>query len=245
MANEYELTPEIKKWLETPASERNIAYGAELLVRVNRNQILYGTIMRNPAGKAKLLEYHLQRVYDSRVKTKTVHGGATPAAELMKQAAKVVEERGLDKQDPSNSKSEFQAGRRGDHDELPEEVQALYIENRELIQHMRDAHTRLRLVGDDAEREQVCKQLLAFDKRYRENWNKYDHYVKGTALSETPIEVSKKTIQRNAVKTINLALGRYAKKADPKLAEQIRDLYKTINSPSEALVEKMRSAGLI
>lgn len=245
MANEFELTPEIKKWLDTPASERNLAYGAELLVRVNRNQILYGTIMRNPTGKAKLLEYHLQRIYDSRAGKVAVHEAASPTAELMEQVAKVVEERGLDKKDPPQKKSEFQAGRRGDHDELPEDVQALYIKNRELIQHMRDAHTRLRLVGEDAERAQVCKQLLAYDKQYRENWNKYDHYVKGTPLSETPMEVSKKTVQRNAVKTINLALGRYAKKSDPKLAEQIRELYKTINLPSEALVEKMRAAGLM
>ena len=43
-----------------------------------------------------------------------------------------------------NVSSEFKAGKRADHDSLPIEIQALYVENGNIIHKMRELHMRLR-----------------------------------------------------------------------------------------------------
>ena len=68
---ELELTPKVQQWLDTPESERDIAAGAELLLRINRNKILHRNIMRNPERKKDVLEYHLQKILKERLVEKT------------------------------------------------------------------------------------------------------------------------------------------------------------------------------
>lgn len=45
---DLELTPKIKEWLDTEPSDRDIMAGAEILLRITRNRILYTNIVRNP-----------------------------------------------------------------------------------------------------------------------------------------------------------------------------------------------------
>lgn len=60
-----ELTPKIKEWLDTAPEKRDIRVGAELLLRINRNRVLYNNILRNPGRHAATLEYQLQRYSSS------------------------------------------------------------------------------------------------------------------------------------------------------------------------------------
>ena len=39
------LTLQIQEWLNTPTDDRNIAVGAELMLKLNRNRILYQNVM--------------------------------------------------------------------------------------------------------------------------------------------------------------------------------------------------------
>ena len=84
-------------------------------------------------------------------------------------------------------------GRRVDHDALPEDIQALYIENLHIIQRMRNLHAKLELLSvehatcPDSERYPFLKELIALDKQYHENWNTDDHYVLSGAPA--PVEV--------------------------------------------------------
>lgn len=64
---DLELTPQIKKWLETEPSQRNLQEGADLLLRVTRNKILYANITRNIARHAGTIEYHLNKIYKARL----------------------------------------------------------------------------------------------------------------------------------------------------------------------------------
>lgn len=49
---DLELTPKIKEWLETEPSKRDLMKGAELLLRITRNRIMYANITRNIARHA-------------------------------------------------------------------------------------------------------------------------------------------------------------------------------------------------
>lgn len=232
-----ELTPKIKEWLDTPADQRDIAAGAELLLRVNRNRILYNNILRNPAKHAPTLEYHLREILKQRL-IDTTH---EEVARMMATVDGIADQHGFSR----STRSEFQHGKRADHDMLPPEVQQLYIDNADIMRRMRDAHTRLRMINStnstcpDSDRYPLAKDIIKLDLQYRDNWNLYDHYVKGTPLAATVRAVDARTSAKNAAKTINLLLGKYAKEPSEAQADRIRNLYNQIDNPSAKLKAKM------
>ena len=239
------LTPKIKEWLDTPEERRDYAAGALLVGQVSRNRVLFRNLSRNPEGQRKAIEYHLDKIYRQRL-VDTTH---EEVKEMMQQCDRISQAYGL--QYPASSKSDFQRGRRADHDELPEEIQKLYVENADLRQRMRDCHTHLRLINPanstcpDNDRYPWAKQLIAYDKQYRDNWNRYDHYIKGTNPLETTLAVDPRTASKNAAKTCNLLLGKYLKSPDDKTAERIRDAYSKVINPTDNLTQKMRVAALL
>lgn len=237
-----ELTPKIKEWLDTAPEDRNIQAGAELLLRVNRNRILYNNIIRNPVRHAATLEYHLKKILKQRL-IDTTH---QEVAQMMAQVDGIAVQHGLTRE----PRSEFQRGKRADHDELPPEVQQLYVENADIMRRMREAHTRLRMINStnstcpDSDRYPLAKDIIRLDLQYRDNWNLYDHYVKGTPLAATVRAVDSRTASKNAVKTINLLLGKYVKQPSDAQADRIRSLYAQIPNPSAKLKAKMSDLGL-
>ena len=239
-----ELTDDIKKWLDTPPDQRDNAAGAMLLLRVSRNRILYDNIMRSPVAKAPLLEYQLQKILKKRLADITHE----QVGEMMVKVNAIADRMGFT---PKAQRSEFQKGKRADHDELPPEVQQLYVDNAEIRRRMRDTHTKLRLISPlnstcpDNDRFPLAQALIEYDTRYRHNWNVYDHYVKGTPVEATVLTVDPRTEQRNHVKTINLLLGKYAKNPNDDTAKRIKEIYAKIASPSDTLQAKMEAAALL
>lgn len=237
-----ELTPKIKEWLDTAPEARDIQAGAELLLRINRNRILYNNIIRNPTRHAATLEYHLKKILKQRL-IDTTHKEVT---QMMAQVDGIANQRGLTRE----PRSEFQRGKRADHDMLPPEVQQLYVENADIMRRMREANTRLRMINStnstcpDSDRYPLAKEIISLDLQYRDNWNLYDHYIKGTPLSSTVRAVDSRTASKNAVKTINLLLGKYAKQPSEAQADRIRNLYAQIANPSAKLKAKMSDLGL-
>ncbi len=238
-----ELTPKIQEWLAADPDKRDLKAGAELLLRVTRYRILYANIMRNPSGKASLLEYHLQKILKNRL-IDTTH---EEVQQLMVQVDNIAEVRCLS----TSARTPFQNGKRADHDELPDEVKQLYVENADLMRRMREAHTRLRMINPqnstcpDSDRYPLAKAIVEYDRRYRDNWNLYDHYVNGTPVAATVLEVDARTAQKNIVKTTNLLLGKYAKAPSDAAAERIKAMYAKITNPSDALRNKMAAADLL
>lgn len=238
-----ELTPKVQEWIATDPDKRNLEAGAELLLRITRNRILYANIMRNPQGKASLLEYHLQKILKNRL-VDTTH---EEVRQMMVQVDRITEARGLS----SSARTPFQNGKRADHDELPDEVKQLYVENADLMRRMREAHTRLRMINPqnstcpDSDRYPLAKAIIDYDRRYRDNWNVYDHYIKDTPMASTVKAVDPRTAQKNVVKSLNLMLGKYAKNPSESAAAKIRELYAQVASPTEALRNKMAEADLL
>lgn len=239
---ELELTPKIQEWLATDSDKRDIKAGAELLLRITRNRILYANIMRNPTGKAALVEYHLQKI----LKTRLIDTTREEVRQMMVQVDTIADQHGLS----ASGRTPFQNGKRLDHDELPEEVRQLYVENAELMRRMREAHTRLRMINPqnstcpDSDRYPLAKAIIEYDRRYRDNWNVYDHYVKGTPMAATVKAVDERTAQKNLVKTINLLIGKYIKNPSDAAADRIRSIWAQIEAPSDALRKKMEDANL-
>lgn len=241
-----ELNLKIKTWLDTPVADRDTIEGAHLLLQITRNQIIFRNAMRNPDRYAERVAYELQKAYKTRLSAVT----KSEVDSLMVQVYAINVARGLDKT-PDSERSDFQRGKRADHADLPENVQRLWEDNAEIMKKMRDCHTHLRLITSenstcpDSDRYPWAKEIIRLDKQYRENFNLYDHYIKGTPLAATEITVDPRTASKNAVKSLHLALGRYSKNPSDELAEQIKGIFAKIDNPDEKLVAKMTAAGLL
>ena len=207
---DHELTKKMRAWLETPEEQRDLEEGALLVLQLSNNRIMYQGFMRNLKRSAKMIAYQLQKYYNFRVKDLTHQ----EVAEMTAEVKKIAEKDNL-QAIPTSSENESKAagdnpspelvaairkGRRVDHDALPEDIQALYIENLHIIQRMRNLHAKLELLSvehatcPDSERYPFLKELIALDKQYHENWNTYDHYV----LSDAPAPVEVKSDEEAA-----------------------------------------------
>ena len=187
---DHELTKQIGAWLEQPASERDLQAGALFVLRLSNNRIMYNNFMRNPERSAKMIEYQLQKYYNFRIKDLTHQ----QVVDMQKQVEKIVKTDHLNLPAPQSgaapepdssaapSVEEIRKGKRPDHDSLPAEIKALYVENLSILQRMRNTHAKLELLSvenatcPDSERYPFLKELIELDKKYHENWFAYDHF---------------------------------------------------------------------
>lgn len=244
---DLELTPDIKRWLETEPSRRDLRQGADLLLRVTRNRILYANITRNITRNAAAIEYHLNKIYKARLNDIT----RAQVKTMMTSVDAIAQARGLDNPVGSSKRTDLQRGKRADHDELPDEIKQLYVDNADILRKMRECHLKLRMVTPDnstcpdSDRYPWAKEIIALDTLYRENWNRYDHYVKGSPVADMKLATDPRSDSRAAARVIHLLLGKYAAKPDDALAERIRQTYGRIASPTVSIQKKMAEAGLI
>ena len=164
------FTEKVQAWLAQDAEQRDYAEGALLLLQLTGNQIMYRNLIANPSGKAQFIEYQLKKRLQFRLQQVTHE----QVEQMQAQVDKIVVNRNLDtkKEKPVN---EFKAGKRADHDELPDEIQALYVENLGIVQRMRELHLKLRTLSlenatcPDSERYPFLKELINLDKKLHSN----------------------------------------------------------------------------
>ncbi len=170
------FTELIGQWLQTPEAERDYSVGALYLLKLSGNQIMYRNIVAQLDRRHDVVEYQLQKYYNFRVQALT----HAQVEEMAAQVETIVAEHiplaaEADKQP--------QKGKRADHDSLPDEIKAKYVENLSLLQRMRELHLRLRSLSlenspcPDSERYPFLKELISLDKKLHANWEAYDHYV--------------------------------------------------------------------
>ena len=199
MALDNKFTELIQKWLETPTDERDYTVGALYLLKLSGNQIMYRNIMANPTSKAEFIEYNIRKYYNFRVQALTHY----QVEEMQKQVDVIAQEHfSLEEENPAK---DFKKGKRDDHDSLPDEIQALYVENLSIVQRMREVHLKLRSLSTDnatcpdSERYPFLKELIELDKRLHSNWEQYDHFV-GTQSDYPKETVTKKVAKKKATK---------------------------------------------
>jgi len=199
MATDNKFTELIKQWLDTPSDERDYTVGALYLLKLSGNQIMYRNIMANPSRKAEFIEYNIRKYYNFRVQALT----HAQVEEMQKQVDVIAQEHfTLEENNPAK---EFKKGKRDDHDELPDDIQALYVENLSIVQRMREVHLKLRSLSTenstcpDSERYPFLKELIELDKRLHSNWEQYDHYV-GTQSDYPKETATKKIAKKKATK---------------------------------------------
>ena len=178
------LTEQLQEFLAIPRESRDWNAGALLLLQLTNNPILYRNISLNPKGKADFIEGKLQQFFKAR-KALEAH---KEIEEKQEQVNNIIAERTEFKE--NNPVQDFKAGKRADHDSLPENIQSLYIENLDIVHRMRELHLKLRLLSDttkqipDSERKPLLDEFISLDKKLHDNWNTYDHFVVNAETAE-------------------------------------------------------------
>ena len=219
MKQDSQFTLKLQEWMNTPDSQKDWAAGALLLLQLSGNRIMYHNLSINPKGKAEFIKGQLQKYLNFRLQQLThdeveemqqkvdeivknvikpdavvvnlapVDAGSTAVAPAVAPSIANSEASAKGK---SEEFAEFKAGKRADHDLLPVEIQALYVENLDIINRMRELHLKLRTLSlenttcPDSERYPFLKEIIALDKRRVANWDTYDHYVAGTTVPTEP-----------------------------------------------------------
>lgn len=174
------LTDAIRSWLEREESEQSISEGAELLLRLNRNRILYQSIIRRQL-RDKLV-YELKKHLDIRLAGYTLQ----QVGELDKDVKQLGE---------STKGFTYEKGKRSDHDELPEQIRQMFEAAHIKMVEMRHLHEKLKLMEADepCDRFPFLKSLMTLHEEYRSLYNKYDEYRDGDPIEEeTPADIAKK-----------------------------------------------------
>jgi hypothetical protein len=274
------FTEEVKAWLDMPASERDYDKGALYLLQLSNNQIMYRNLSRNAKKHGDFIEHHIRKYMKFRLERLTHE----QVQEMQKKVDKIAILRNLDASSEGSSASsggengegndsasgstetadstdsavsaspKFKAGMRADHDLLPAEIQALYVENASILQKMRELHLTLRNLSldnvacPDSERYPFLKELIELDKKYHSNWKAYDSFsmVEGASnVAEQRIIEDERSLQRNIYRQINLTKGRYKKSPSEALKEKLVDLYKQLASPEESLTDELIALGVL
>ena len=190
MKQDAQFTEKLQQWMNTPDGQKDWSEGALMLLQLSGNQIMYRNISVNPKGKAEFIKGQLQKYLNFRLQQLT-HG---EVEEMQQKVDKIIIE--VIKPEEKNEFADFKAGKRADHDSLPDEVKALYAENLDIVHRMREVHMKLRSLSlenatcPDSERYPFLKELIALDKKLHENWDVYDHFVAGTVPASTDCDDS-------------------------------------------------------
>lgn len=237
------LQKRLVNWLESPADSRNIEEGATILLKINRNQIMYRNALTNPSKYAPHIEYQLRKYYNKDV-VEVTH----EQVERMAQQVERIAERHLVFEE-SNPANEFKKGKREDHDSLPEDIQALYVENLSIVQRMREVHARLRIltgqpgICPDGDRYPFLKELIELDKQLHDNWARYDSF--DPEKEEQIITLDAREASRKALGFINLFKGRYSNNPTDEMREKLATAYAKVINPTVKLTSELRDLGII
>ena len=188
---DHKFTELIKQWLETPSNQRDYSVGALYLLKLSGNQIMYRNIVAQLDRRHDFVDYQIQKYYNFRVQALT----HAQVEEMQQQVDVIVAEH----ISLAANADEHKTGKRDDHDSLPDEIKAKYVENLSILQRMRELHLKLRSLSldtapcPDSERYPFLKELIDLDKKMHANWEEYDHFV-ATAPSAKAAASSTKSL---------------------------------------------------
>ena len=271
-----QFTLKLQEWMNTPAKERDYEQGALFLLQLTNNKILYRNISRDPKRHGEFIEFKIKRYLQYRLQDLTHE----EVQDMQRKVDSIAAEHALDKAPSSSVENkealseaeQFRAGKRADHDTLPPEIQALFVENADIMRKMRELHLQLRNLSTqattcpDSDRYPFLKELIELDKRYHHNWQEYDNFTPEhtesgettsleqgssataslpSAKAEVLLAEEPRQQQKNILRQVNLAKGRYKKNPSAELKDKIASLYEQLTAPSEKLTANLKELGIL
>lgn len=236
-----QLTDKIKAYLDAKPEDRDVIAGANLLLKLNRNRILFNNVIRRPDKFADKVVYELKKYYRIRLASMTVEDVVRMDHTVVPQAKETIEAGApeISADDDTPTEGTVARGKREDHDSLPEAIQELWKENGELYFKIKSLFEQLKTMEDapSCDRYEYLVQLKEADIRYRENMRRYDEYKEGDDIEENDPKVIAKKISA-ARKYISDNKKRLAE-----LRESDPEKYATLLAKVQQRIEQLKELG--
>lgn len=184
------LTQEMAEWLrlEHPTAEQ-VERGALLLLKLNRNRILYQNILRRPGKYEAKLRYELRKFLRIRQDGLTMDG----VRRMQREVTAPVEER------MKQEEKEPSIGKRQDHELLPERVRALWDRNAERWKRIKELYNQVLELREPCDRYEHLVAMKDAWYKYKADMAAYDAYDgeeerKDTDSGKSPTDIAKAVI---------------------------------------------------
>lgn len=190
------VTEGMVAWLRSDhTDDESIRRGAELLLRVNRNKGLFERICRYPKGGLKKLEYEIKKHVNIRLQgysfedIQELDKEVTPQVQVAVDAADgkpdgeipVIREAKAE----GDTGCVIVTGKRPDHDQLPEDIQAIWPENAERWKKIKETYNLLLTLNAPCDRFEHLQLLKETWYKYREQMCRYDEFkADGNVISD-------------------------------------------------------------
>lgn len=209
MRDKYDpkLTDDMVKWLSSEhESDEMILKGAVMLLQVNRNRGLYERIIRQPRRGLKKLEYELRKHVNMRLDGYTIEDVEKLDSEITPQIEAAISSEKIDDDGetgdaPSGEESSNAAtvitGKRPDHDQLPEEIQAIWVKNAERWHKIKETYNMLLTLNAPCDRYEYLKLLKDAWYNYKADMAKYDDFKVGDITDDGDKTVRDENVQKS------------------------------------------------
>lgn len=204
------FTQEIADWLETPREERDVRKGAELLLRINGNRHIYQLAMIRPETAHDHVEADLKKFLRIRLDGHTMESVRQMDSELIPKVQNIITTRQAESEDAPEETDDIapaHRGKRSDHNELPEEIRAIYERGGELFEKIKQIFTELQQMENApaCDRYEKLKVLKPLVKEYTDGWERYDNYNSDMSQEEAVEAVDEAPEPGNEVKRVGAA----------------------------------------
>lgn len=204
------FTQDIADWLETPREERDVRKGAELLLRINGNQHIYHLAMIRPETAHDHVEADLKKFLQIRLDGHTMESVRQMDSELIPKVQNIITTRQDESEDApeeTDDTAPAHRGKRSDHNELPEEIRAIYERGGELFEKIKQIFTELQQMENApaCDRYEKLKVLKPLVKEYTDGWERYDNYNSDMSQEEAVEAVDEAPEPGNEVKRVSAA----------------------------------------
>lgn len=204
------FTQDIADWLETPREERDVRKGAELLLRINGNRHIYQLAMIRPETAHDHVEADLKKFLQIRLDGHTMESVRQMDSELIPKVQNIITTRQDESEDApeeTDDTAPAHRGKRSDHNELPEEIRAIYERGGELFEKIKQIFTELQQMENApaCDRYEKLKVLKPLVKEYTDGWERYDNYNSDMSQEEAVEAVDEAPEPGNEVKRVSAA----------------------------------------
>ena len=204
------FTQDIADWLETPREERDVRKGAELLLRINGNRHIYQLAMIRPETAHDHVEADLKKFLQIRLDGHTMESVRQMDSELIPKVQNIITTRQDESEDApeeTDDTAPAHRGKRSDHNELPEEIRAIYERGGELFEKIKQIFTELQQMesAPACDRYEKLKVLKPLVKEYTDGWERYDNYNSDMSQEEAVEAVDEAPEPGNEAKRVAAA----------------------------------------
>lgn len=233
MVIDKKVTQAVQDWLNTPAEQRDLRTGAELMLSLNRNRALYNSVLARPAKYMDKMIYELRKHLRLRLDNMAVADVIRMEERVMPAAKQSIAKQPIISADDEIGEGVIAKGKRTDHDSLPEDIRALWDRNIILYRQLVLLFNELKAMSDcpPCDRYEKLVILDKADKEYRANFDRYDNYkLEEAALMNEPTpQVEPILDPEKARANARKNLSKYIKKLE------------TEDTPSDEVINKIRS----